>query len=104
MFTDGAPTAGRFLIGDQGIPGPEYATYRAALSNAQTKLTSNLLTSAGAGEPEGDILGDITMYSTVSDTQPNRIGFTGNPGSLSCLLYTSPSPRDATLSRMPSSA
>ena len=27
-----------------------------------------------------------------------------NPGEESCLLYTSPSPRDATLSRMPSSA
>ena len=27
-----------------------------------------------------------------------------NGGSLTCLLYTSPSPRDATLSRMPSSA
>ena len=27
-----------------------------------------------------------------------------NPESNSCLLYTSPSPRDATLSRMPSSA
>ena len=28
----------------------------------------------------------------------------GNMGKLICLLYTSPSPRDATLSRMPSSA
>ena len=28
----------------------------------------------------------------------------GHPYSWSCLLYTSPSPRDATLSRMPSSA
>ena len=27
-----------------------------------------------------------------------------NAGDRSCLLYTSPSPRDATLSRMPSSA
>ena len=27
-----------------------------------------------------------------------------NPKNISCLLYTSPSPRDATLSRMPSSA
>ena len=27
-----------------------------------------------------------------------------NPGAYTCLLYTSPSPRDATLSRMPSSA
>ena len=29
---------------------------------------------------------------------------TGKPGVYACLLYTSPSPRDATLSRMPSSA
>ena len=29
---------------------------------------------------------------------------TGNKSSYTCLLYTSPSPRDATLSRMPSSA
>ena len=28
----------------------------------------------------------------------------GKPKSTTCLLYTSPSPRDATLSRMPSSA
>ena len=28
----------------------------------------------------------------------------GTPNYISCLLYTSPSPRDATLSRMPSSA
>ena len=30
--------------------------------------------------------------------------FTAAPGAEGCLLYTSPSPRDATLSRMPSSA
>ena len=30
--------------------------------------------------------------------------FTGDPMNLSCLLYTSPSPRDRSLSRMPSSA
>ena len=28
----------------------------------------------------------------------------GNAAAMGCLLYTSPSPRDATLSRMPSSA
>ena len=32
-----------------------------------------------------------------------RVGWT-EPNSVLCLLYTSPSPRDATLSRMPSSA
>ena len=31
-------------------------------------------------------------------------GRKGMPASCTCLLYTSPSPRDATLSRMPSSA
>ena len=32
------------------------------------------------------------------------VEFSNNSGSVYCLLYTSPSPRDATLSRMPSSA
>ena len=31
-------------------------------------------------------------------------GLEVSPGQMGCLLYTSPSPRDATLSRMPSSA
>ena len=39
---------------------------------------------------------------------PVTLGFSNdpsiNPGLVACLLYTSPSPRDATLSRMPSSA
>ena len=39
-----------------------------------------------------------TIGLSVMATQASAITF------LSCLLYTSPSPRDATLSRMPSSA
>ena len=35
---------------------------------------------------------------------PTRFGYEFTPTSKGCLLYTSPSPRDATLSRMPSSA
>ena len=34
----------------------------------------------------------------------NEAGYVPLPSSITCLLYTSPSPRDATLSRMPSSA
>ena len=42
------------------------------------------------------------MYNIVKAAEA---GETGNPGKYrDCLLYTSPSPRDATLSRMPSSA
>ena len=58
-------------------------------------------------------------YEEVRENLPELISrYPNNPGvyylqalvnkdgesSLSCLLYTSPSPRDATLSRMPSSA
>ena len=43
-------------------------------------------------------LSTITLDETKTD-------FLGNPAKIkTCLLYTSPSPRDATLSRMPSSA
>ena len=49
-----------------------------------------------------------TLYSYVNKLNMVRIGiqwFLNRSGPCStCLLYTSPSPRDATLSRMPSSA
>ena len=41
------------------------------------------------------------QFDYVSSLQPDFVCFTGD---FICLLYTSPSPRDATLSRMPSSA
>ena len=39
-----------------------------------------------------------TFYEGSTELAENLLGLKG------CLLYTSPSPRDATLSRMPSSA
>ena len=47
--------------------------------------------------------------STLSASQKNQLNFRELKDALAsqfinCLLYTSPSPRDATLSRMPSSA
>eukprot|EP00830_Metopus_es_P014839 TRINITY_DN4087_c0_g1_i3.p2 TRINITY_DN4087_c0_g1~~TRINITY_DN4087_c0_g1_i3.p2 ORF type:complete len:135 (+),score=30.33 TRINITY_DN4087_c0_g1_i3:314-718(+) len=46
---------------------------------------------------------DPALQNSLNVPQPNRnaLSFLGDKG---CLLYTSPSPRDATLSRMPSSA
>ena len=73
----------------------------------------------------GDGLDQVTSVTTFSDVQPtdwayqalqNLVetygcvagypdsSFRGNKSISRCLLYTSPSPRDATLSRMPSSA
>ena len=42
---------------------------------------------------------EITIKEKIKDLIPGSLS-----SSSSCLLYTSPSPRDATLSRMPSSA
>ena len=44
----------------------------------------------------------LDNYSFSFDHFPARIGM--EAAGIVCLLYTSPSPRDATLSRMPSSA
>ena len=52
-----------------------------------------------SGLPSGSEFPIGTTTNTYSYTDAN-----GNSLTCSCLLYTSPSPRDATLSRMPSSA
>ena len=55
------------------------------------------------GNTIGTILGVIILVGTTLLMW--NMGFITNLGLiLGCLLYTSPSPRDATLSRMPSSA
>ena len=64
------------------------------ISNAQTCSTVMGVDAFGVLPP------------TVSPISPVSIGGPGSTdyGVFVCLLYTSPSPRDATLSRMPSSA
>ena len=56
--------------------------------------------SAPVYEKIGPVTYDITTTRTILDYDSAAGELTYN----SCLLYTSPSPRDATLSRMPSSA
>ena len=48
----------------------------------------------------------VAVYGSLAPGKPFGFRYTGHHFDLSfiCLLYTSPSPRDATLSRMPSSA
>ena len=54
--------------------------------------------------PDLDIpVGPYTSYVVSADKEGYKISYTANDPK-TCLLYTSPSPRDATLSRMPSSA
>ena len=53
-----------------------------------------------------DIKGSLSALLKNQEEMPHLL-FSGSAGvgkTTTCLLYTSPSPRDATLSRMPSSA
>ena len=47
---------------------------------------------------------NINAPGTDLGIRTNNVNGSGATSAQSCLLYTSPSPRDATLSRMPSSA
>ena len=46
----------------------------------------------------------VSKFGTDVQSTPERLTPYPAPHTRTCLLYTSPSPRDATLSRMPSSA
>ena len=55
------------------------------------------------GEPEADVYGmDVARYGKFAENKEFIKQTTGQ--FYSCLLYTSPSPRDLSTSRMPSSA
>ena len=62
----------------------------------KTTLTEKLLLFGGAIQEAGAVKSNKIKKSATSDFMEIE--------RQSCLLYTSPSPRDATLSRMPSSA
>ena len=58
-------------------------------------------------EPKGDqvkAIPELVAGVNSIDRDQVLLGVTGSGKTFTCLLYTSPSPRDATLSRMPSSA
>ena len=52
-----------------------------------------------------DVIGvDVNFHALPADLSSATASSSANEMTITCLLYTSPSPRDATLSRMPSSA
>ena len=55
---------------------------------------------SGSSTPAGPVAGfDPVLISLIRRSMPNLVAY-----DLACLLYTSPSPRDLAVSRMPSSA
>ena len=85
------------------------------LKNTLLVLTACLVLSACAtkkevatdiqGQMQGDVYTGTDTVEYLADGVPDRVFFATNESILTtCLLYTSPSPRDRTRSRMPSSA
>jgi len=77
------------------------AKEQAKASNIQELTSSGManLTSGGGFEKSYEQDVGVPFWLNLNDMQMQALA-----GAMSCLLYTSPSPRDATLSRMPSSA
>ena len=71
--------------------------------NVQNVIDYVTTASAGDAQDFGDLTSGRGFLAAGSNS--TKIAFAGgNTGSNSCLLYTSPSPRDRQKSRMPSSA
>ena len=79
-----------------------------ALSAALDARERNLNTPLHLAFSYDEEIGCVGVHSLLDMLQQAPVKpsmcIVGEPTSLTCLLYTSPSPRDATLSRMPSSA
>ena len=60
--------------------------------------------SQAAGHDSSNDQGTDNIITGILEMHPRGYGFIRDRENDYCLLYTSPSPRDATLSRMPSSA
>ena len=72
------------------------ATDRIILTNGELAITDTVTID---GDTNGDDIADVT----ISGNNASRI-FNIDTDNIICLLYTSPSPRDLSTSRMPSSA
>ena len=92
---------GKF-VGDNGVGKPYTFTYQ---------INDSKMVNGGSSKPmmqldvpiDGTTNKSVAVKNTSNGLLYARLITTGQP-LIGCLLYTSPSPRDATLSRMPSSA
>ena len=80
------------------------ARYYTAISDALLEGALDVLQAAKADITKVVVPGALEIPHVISMAEAAKSGFDGYVALGCCLLYTSPSPRDATLSRMPSSA
>ena len=94
------------ISGVTGSTGPQ-SELDSGIYNGSFTVTSasgNVFTYQMAAEPSGNAVGSNVTVKTEIDTVDSASPYAFNLSLRSCLLYTSPSPRDRTRSRMPSSA
>ena len=77
--------------------------YTSFSASSEARSPSQLATSAQAGQVY-QLTGKVQPGSIRSHGTTHTFRVRDREGHASCLLYTSPSPRDGLLSRMPSSA
>ena len=73
-----------------------------SVTDGSTGVTGDVLTNDT--DADGDTLTVSAIQNSSGTSGTLGSGLTGTYGTLTCLLYTSPSPRDDVISRMPSSA
>ena len=74
------------------------------LANMNAVIAGNLLLTGDYGSEFDPSIGDSLQFKLLEEGLEQLNKQLKKQNHLTCLLYTSPSPRDATLSRMPSSA
>ena len=86
-----------------------FVTFNNTLTGISAEISQevNTLGEHNTGNSHYIIANSLNGWSNAVATlgeSETELGFSGNPAVRCCLLYTSPSPRDLSTSRMPSSA
>ena len=95
--------------GTSGNPAADIDFFNVVVAVGYQLDAINLISFDGGGNAffgfaENQLGGNPSLGAEQGAFVATALGFTLIDGTETCLLYTSPSPRDATLSRMPSSA
>ena len=92
--------------GNTYLPAESFTAFQGENTQGNWTLTINDSANGDGGELQSWSIG-FCYFEEVVATSCGDLTLNGTPitpDTYTCLLYTSPSPRDATLSRMPSSA